>query len=176
MRDQKKIGAILSYVNIFVGNTVSLLYTPFALRILGQSQYGLFGTASSLTGYLSLLSLGIGGAYIRWNVRYRTKGDVEGEKRLNGMYFTMFSVISALVLLIGFVLLFLSNFIYGKSFTSDELHDLKWIILINIIYTSLTMFFTPVLMNILAYEKFLVNKALGLIGSLITPAIKTSLV
>ena len=73
-------------------STIALIYTPFALRMLGQSQYGLFGTASSFTNYLSLLSLGIGGAYIRWNAKYRAENDVEGERRLNGMYFTMFSI------------------------------------------------------------------------------------
>lgn len=39
--NQRKTGAILTYVQIILSNTISLIYTPFALRMLGQSQYGL---------------------------------------------------------------------------------------------------------------------------------------
>lgn len=167
--NQRKIGAILTYVHIILNNTIALVYTPFALRMLGQSQYGLFGTASSFTNYLSLLSLGIGGAYIRWNAKYRAENDVEGEKRLNGMFFTMFSIISLVALLVGMILLFASNFVFAKSFTSSELKDLQYIILMNVINTSMTMFFTPIFSNIQAYEHFLILKIVPIISTIVTP-------
>ena len=64
---QRKLGTILSYLNIFLSNTISLIYTPYMLRMLGQSEYGIYGTAQSFISYLSILSFGIGGAYIRYN-------------------------------------------------------------------------------------------------------------
>ena len=64
--NQRKAGTILSYVYLFLSNTISLLYTPINLNMLGQSEYGLIATANSLTSYLSLLSMGIGGSYIRF--------------------------------------------------------------------------------------------------------------
>ena len=42
---QRKLGTILSYLNIFLSNTISLIYTPYMLRMLGQSEYGIYGTA-----------------------------------------------------------------------------------------------------------------------------------
>ena len=167
--NQRKAGAILTYVHIILNNTIALIYTPFALRMLGQSQYGLFGTAGSFTNYLSLLSLGIGGAYIRWNAKYRAENDVEGEKRLNGMFFTMFSVISVIALIVGAVLLVASNFVFAKSFSGSELRDLQYIILMNVINTAMTMFFTPIFANIQAYEQFLILKIVPIISAIVTP-------
>ena len=63
--NQRKAGSILSYIYIFLSNTISLIYTPIMLGILGQSEYGLIGTANSITSYLSLLSMGIGASYVR---------------------------------------------------------------------------------------------------------------
>lgn len=167
--NQRKAGAILTYLHIILNNTIALIYTPFALRMLGQSQYGLFGTASSFTNYLSLLSLGIGGAYIRWNAKYRAANDEEGERRLNGMYFTMFSIIAVLALIVGAVLLVASNFVFAKSFTGSELKDLQYIILMNIVNTAMTLFFTPIFANIQAYEHFLILKIVPIISVVITP-------
>lgn len=40
--NQLKAGAFLSYVSIGLNNIVGLLYTPFMLRMMGQSEYGLY--------------------------------------------------------------------------------------------------------------------------------------
>ena len=70
---QRKAGTVLSYVYFVVSNGISLIYTPYMLRMMGQGEYGLYGTANSFVSYLSVLSFGIGGAYIRFNARYRRK-------------------------------------------------------------------------------------------------------
>ena len=40
--NQLKAGAALSYVIIGLNSVIGLLYTPFMLRIMGQSEYGLY--------------------------------------------------------------------------------------------------------------------------------------
>lgn len=167
--NQRKAGAILTYVHIILSNTIALIYTPFALRMLGQSQYGLFGTANSFTQYLSLLSLGIGGAYIRWNTKYRAVNDEDGERKLNGMYFTIFSILSVVALVVGSGLIVASNYVFANSFSNSEIHDLKYIILFNVINVSMVLFFTPITANIMAYEKFFVLKIVTIISAVISP-------
>lgn len=44
--NQRKAGTLLSYAYIIITNTISLFYTPFMLRMMGQSEYGLYGTAA----------------------------------------------------------------------------------------------------------------------------------
>ena len=39
--NQRKSGAILSYVTIILNTLVQLLYTPYLIKMLGQSEYGL---------------------------------------------------------------------------------------------------------------------------------------
>lgn len=53
--NQLKLGAALSYVSLGVGNVISILYTPIMLRLLGQSEYGLYNLSNSIIGYLPVL-------------------------------------------------------------------------------------------------------------------------
>ena len=117
--NQRKMGTLLSYLHILISNTISIIYTPYMLRMMGQSEYGLFGTANSFISYLSILSFGIGGAYIRFNARCRAAGDREGEKQLNGMFLTVFSCLSVLVLIGGIGCIVLAEVVVEESFTAE---------------------------------------------------------
>ena len=55
--NQLKAGAALSYVIIGLNSVVGLVYTPFMLRRLGQSEYGLYALAASVIAYLTVLDL-----------------------------------------------------------------------------------------------------------------------
>ena len=65
MKSQLKIGALLSYVVLALQNLVGLVYTPFMLRMLGKSEYGLYSIAASIVAYLTILDLGFGNAIVR---------------------------------------------------------------------------------------------------------------
>lgn len=67
-KSQLKIGVILSYINLLLGNLIPVFYTPVMLQLLGQSEYGLYKLSSNITSYLSLISLGL------W-LRYYTLSD-----------------------------------------------------------------------------------------------------
>lgn len=65
-KSQLKIGIVLNYVNMILGNLIPIFYTPIMLTLLGQSEYGLYKLASSVTSYLSLISMGLGSAITRY--------------------------------------------------------------------------------------------------------------
>lgn len=71
---QLKMGTILSYVSIGIQNLIAILYTPVMLRLLGQSEYGLYQLGSSAVSYLGLLSFGFGSSYVRFYYQYRVEG------------------------------------------------------------------------------------------------------
>ena len=52
--DQKRSGAILSYIQIFVNLIVGLLMTPILLGYLGKSEYGLYQIVGSFFSYVTL--------------------------------------------------------------------------------------------------------------------------
>ncbi len=169
--NQRKAGTILSYAHIIIGNTISLIYTPIMLKMLGQSEYGLFGTANSVTSYLSLFSFGISGAYIRFNSLYRAKGDKEGEAKLNGVFFSIFSFLALLVLITGSIMVIFADNIFGNSLTDTELKKIKIIMILSICQFVVTFLFNTVAMVIQAYEKYIFIKSAVLIAGIVQPMI-----
>lgn len=63
--NQLKAGVVLNYVSIVLNMVIGLIYTPFMLRKLGQSEYGLYSLAASIIAYLTVLDLGFGNAIVR---------------------------------------------------------------------------------------------------------------
>ena len=45
--NQLRSGSLLTYVQMTLNIIVSIAYTPFMLRILGKSEYGLYSTVAS---------------------------------------------------------------------------------------------------------------------------------
>ena len=174
--NQRKAGTILSYVSLLLTNTITLFYTPLFLSGLGQREYGLFGTASSLTSYLSLLSFGIAGAYIKFNMEYRSKGDKEGEYRLNGMFLTVYTVLSGLVLIVGSILTLLAPTIFGSNYTATELVDIQIIMMVTVVNTMVTFIFNVIAMALQAYERFVFIRICMLISGVMTPVVNLLLV
>jgi O-antigen/teichoic acid export membrane protein len=139
------------------------------LQMMGQSEYGLTGTASSFISYLSILSFGIGGAYIRFNTRYRVANDREGEKQLNGMFLTVFSFLSILVFVCGCGCILGVEKLVEQSFTPQELYKLQIILFILTVNTMITFIMNVVMMALQAYEKFIAIRVVSLIAAVATP-------
>ena len=90
---QLKAGVILSYLSKSLSTVIELAYTPVMLRLLGQSEYGLYSLTSSVVSYLGLLTFGMSGAYLRFYARERVDKGEDGVARLNGMFLLVFSAI-----------------------------------------------------------------------------------
>lgn len=71
--NQKKAGVILSYTSQAIQILSGLIYTPIMLRLLGQSEYGLYQLVYSVVSYLSLLSFGFTASYMRFYSRAEAK-------------------------------------------------------------------------------------------------------
>lgn len=168
---QRKVGTVLSYLSIILGNTISLVYTPYMLRMMGQSEYGLYGTANSFISYLSVLSVGIGGAYIRFNAIARAKKDKEEEIRVNGMFITVFLILAVIVLVVGLLFIAFAGILVKETFTSDELLKLRIIMLILITNMMVTFVCNVFMMALQAYEQFICVRLVLLIAAIIQPII-----
>lgn len=167
--NQRKAGSILSYLQIILSNTVALIYTPFMLRLLGQSEYGLFGTANSLTSYLSLFSFGVAGAYIKFNISARHSGNKDEEAKVNGIFFIIYSIISGLVLITGIIFTFLAKLIFGNALSGSELLEIRFVILCTTIQYVITFMFNTVTMAMQAYEKFVFLRVVLLLSNILQP-------
>lgn len=167
--NQRKAGVILSYLGEVVKILVSLVYTPIMLRLLGQSEYGLYQLVNSVVSYLSLLSLGFGSAYLRFYSRYKAEKDEDSVARLNGMFMLIFCVISLICIFCGAVMIRNIRVIFGTGLTAAEYATAK--ILMGLLIINLAITFPNSVFNcsITAHEKFLFQKLLILIQNLCSP-------
>lgn len=168
---QRKLGAILSYVSIFASTLVQLLYTPFLIKMLGQSEYGLYSLIASVIGYLTVLDLGFGNAIVVYTAKYRAQGKVEEEKKLHGMFKIIFYIIGVIAFLLGIILYFNVNAIFGANMTSTEIEKAKVMMLILSFNLLMTFAFNIYQSIITANEKFTFQKIMAILNTILKPVI-----
>lgn len=169
--NQLKTGAFLSYLSIGLSSAISIVYTPVMLRLLGQSDYGLYSLVASVVAYLGLFNFGFGSAYIKYFSVYKTNGDTAGITRLNGMFLIIFTFLGLLAVVAGLVLVFNSEIVFGNKLTDSEQLKAKYLTIIMVINTAIT--FPAIVFNsyITAKEKFLFQKLLIIGKSVISPLV-----
>lgn len=167
--NQLKTGAVLSYLLIGLGAFLSVLYTPVMLRLLGQSEYGLYSLVSSVVSYLGLFSFGFGSAYIRYFARFKANDDQQGLAGMNGMFFSIFSALGLVAVLAGLLLVFNSDRVFGSELSANELQRARTLLIIMIVNTAIT--FPGIVFNsyVSAREKFIFQKSLLLVKTLLNP-------
>ena len=166
---QKKAGVVLSYAGQIVHILTGLIYTPIMLRLLGQSEYGLYQLVYSVVSYLSLLSLGFGASYMRFYAREKASNNKGGVARLNGMFMLIFCIISIICILCGCVMLLNIRHIFGNGLTDAEYDIAKVLLLLMVVNMALTFPNSVFNCIITSQEKFLFQKALLLIHYLANP-------
>lgn len=168
-KNQLKIGTVLSFVSLVVGNLISIIYTPIMLRLLGQSEYGLYNLVSSIISYLSLLNFGFGSAYIRYYLRYKVKEDRDNIAKLNGMFFILFSFIALVAISIGLLMATNVSIIFGSELSISELATarvLMTLLSLNMGISLPNVVFTSYLT---ANEEFIFLKSIQIVKNIANP-------
>ncbi len=168
-KEQIQAAVILSYANMLLGLLISFLYTPFMLRILGKSEYGLYNIAASFVGYLGLLDFGFSSAYIRFFSQYHVKKDTEGLAKLNGTFTLLFTIIGLFVLITGGILILNLDVFFGKKLTIDELQKTKHLVAILVVNLALSFPFQIFSSYMNAREKFVYQRLLQLLKTMVNP-------
>ena len=167
--DQLKAGATLSYIAMGIGYLVSIIYTPIMLRLLGQSEYGLYNLVASVVAYLGVLNFGFGSAYMRYYSKYKINDDNEKIAKLNGMFFIVFAVIGLIAVVAGMILVINSDLVFGSKLSIFELATAKKLMIVLVINLAISFFNTVFRSNIIANEKFIFQKSLEIVSALINP-------
>lgn len=169
--NQRKLGAILSYLNIVVVILAQFAYTPIMLRILGQSEYGVYSLSQSVIAYLSLLNFGFTGSYLKFYSKYKAENDYTGIKKLNGMYIIVFAVIAFIICLCGYWLIQNIEIIIGEKFSAAEVELTKILMAIMTVNMAVMMPNNAFGSFIFAHERFVFGKGLELLRNIGNPLI-----
>ena len=119
--NQLKGGVILNYVITCLYAIIGLLYTPYMLRQLGQSEYGLFTLTASVIAHLSILDLGFGDALVRYTAKYRAEKRTDEQYYLFGMFVVIYSIIALLAFVVGIVICSNIQTLFGKTMSDVEI-------------------------------------------------------
>lgn len=161
--NQLKAGIFLNYIIIGLNALVGLLYTPYMLRMMGQSEYGLYSLVTSIIAYLTIMDFGFGNAIIRYTAKFRAEGKVKEQSEMFGMFMLLYTIIGILALA-GGVLLYLNiDNMFGSTMTDIELGKAKIMMLILAFNLAVTFPFSIYNSIITAYEDFVFQKTLNII-------------
>lgn len=163
----RKIGVIYSYVLMFVEVFSATLFTPYLIRMLGQSEYGVYQLIYSITAYLMLLDLGIGNAVIRYMAKFRAENDKESQEKFLGIATAYYSIIAVIVLIIGAVILVVFPTVFAKGLTPEEISVGRKLLIITMASTAVTLGTSSFATTLMAYERFSFSKGLSILFSLL---------
>lgn len=166
---QLKAGVVLSYGNVILHNVISIVYTPVMLRILGQSEYGLYQLVYSVVSYLGLLNFGFGSTYVRFHSRHVVENDEEGIARLNGMFMSIFLVLGAIALLAGGVLVFNVENIFRDSLSSSELGTAQVLMALMVLNLAISFPISVFDSYITAHEQYFFQRMITLSQTVLNP-------
>ena len=167
--NQLKAGAALSYISMGLGYLVSIIYTPIMLRLLGQSEYGLYNLVASVVAYLGVLNFGFGSAYMHYYSRYKIQDDREKIATLNGMFLIIFSFIGLIAVIAGTMLAMNTEAIFGSELTVTELSRAKILMMILVINLAISFPNIVFTSHITANEKFVFHKLVQMIKIVANP-------
>ena len=141
------------------------------LRMMGQSEYGLYSLVASVVAYLTILDLGFGNAIVRYTAKYRAEGKVEDQYSLFGLFFVLYSIIGIISFLLGLGLYFNIDFLFEQSMTEEELSKARVMVLLLVFNVALTFPLSVFSSVVVAYEKFIFHKFINLARVVLQPCL-----
>jgi O-antigen/teichoic acid export membrane protein len=152
--NQLKAGTILNYTIILLNTLVGLLYTPFMIHTMGQSEYGLYALVASVISYLTILDLGLGNAVIRYTAKLRAENKTDEQYEMFGTFIILYSIIGVVALVAGVGLLCNLDIIFENTMTLLEVERAQ-IMMVLLIFNLCVTFPMSIFGSIItAYEHF----------------------
>ena len=116
MKSRSK-GIALSYIYLIINMVCGLFLSSYLIRVLGETEYGVYKTIASFANYLILLEFGTGTVMTRNVSMCRGVGD--SKERINQNVSTICTTANILALLITVTSVIMYFSMYSYPVTSD---------------------------------------------------------
>ena len=147
-------GVILSYVLIILNAIYGLFMTPFILRYVGSSAYGVYKSVSSISASLAIMDLGLGTTTTRYMARYNATDDKEGANTFLGMMLTQMCILGTAVIIIGLGMVIGFPLFYQEGFSPEEMFLGRKMLIILVCGMSLQLLSNLLFGVLSGYQKF----------------------
>ncbi|MBI5742126.1 MAG: oligosaccharide flippase family protein [Nitrospirae bacterium] len=127
--------AIANWGGYIINIAIAFFLSPFLVHTLGDTKYGIWSIVAALSGYMSLLEMGIGSALTRYVSKFQSSSDKENLLSSVNSALFLYAIIAGFILLLSPV----TAAIVVRLVTVEE--NLKDIIKLLVIITSVNVSF-----------------------------------
>ena len=158
IKDQKKAGIIISYLNLVLSTCTSLFLTPALISALTDQSYSVYKVMHSLAGPLIMFNLGVSAVVTRSIAKYRAVEDGNKKEKQNTLAIALIvsCIMSGLVVLLGMGLYAMIPKMYEKTFSLEQIDLAKKIFLVLISTTAVQIVAETYKGCVSGHEKFVV--------------------
>ena len=167
--NERKIGIVISYINIILQVIINFVYVPVLLYYIGTSEYGLYQLIGSFIAYFSIMDFGLSAAVIRFYTRYKALKNNIAMENVLAISMRCYLVITIILFIIGYICYLSLDIIFSSSMTTEEIKSAKnlfLLLLLNVVITISTMIFRAIINS---HEKFLVLKGFETVQLVLQP-------
>ena len=167
--NERKKGAILSYIQVVLSVAVSVIYVPVLLRYLGQSEYGLYQIVGSFFSYVTVFESCMSAGVLRNYCNALGKQDKQLADETLSTARSIYRLMAAGMAGLGVVVILGFRAFYASSFTGAELQEstiILGMLFCNMVATLLSSVYLTV---ITGQERFVFLKISGILLQTVQP-------
>lgn len=161
-------GAIGNYLERAVWLGTYVFLTPFIVRRLGATDFGLWTLVGSLVSYGALLDFGIQGAVTKYVAEYTATGDDERARKLVATSVCLYSGLGALVIVLSAVAALLFPVLFNVP--AQERATARWLVLLTGLAVGLFMPATTALAVLQGLQRYDITNTIGALWALVSVA------
>ncbi len=167
--NQKKVGVLVSYLNLVMGMVSNVFLVPFLITSLGDVDYSLYKVMQSFAGPLAMFHLGISTVVTRSVVKCNTCDDYSEKDKKNTLALALLAsvVMAVFVMMAGIGMYFLLPTMYGKTYTDASVAIGQKLFLIFVASTVFHMLTDAFSGCIVGHERFAVSSMLPLMKTVL---------
>lgn len=165
--NQKRIGILLSYLNLFIGMVSNVFLTPLMIYKLGDVDYSLYKVMQSFAGPLTMFHLGISTIVARSIVQFQNNDNYSEKDKKNTMAHALLAsfVIVFFIFVSGILMCTVIPDVYGEKYNSSQIvlgQKIFIVFLASTIFHMLTDVFSGCLIG---NERFIASSSMQLFKS-----------
>ena len=167
--NERKKGAILSYIQVFLSVVVSMIYVPVLLHFLGQSEYGLYQIVGSFFSYVTVFESCVSAGILRNYCNALGRSDHEEAAVTLSLARNIYRFLALILDLVGIVVVFAFRSFYAGSFSTSELNESVAILILLFVNMTFTLQGSVYLTVLTGHEKYTFLRILSILMQIIQP-------
>lgn len=148
---------------------LSLLITPFIVYTIGLADYGVWALLSAFTGYVALLDLGFGSAYVRFIAEYVAKKQHDEVSSVVSTGFFVYILFGTILIAIGWPLIGLGVALAEQrgAMSASQLENVAFLFRAGLVLFAATGCLSPFTSTLAGLQRMDISNMLSIAASIV---------